>query len=818
MTADSVLNFFRSNRGLPFRTMTVFNFLLEAALAGGIMILLLLVVRRFFRKQVGSRAICFTWLLIAVRLLVPLSLPNPLMNELRPTNSIDVAARPVADQFRVRFQDAVSDIAWEMNYEARAAQRAAGIPASEYEYTLGEFISDVGAYTSYGWTGKWFFFAYLAIAGGVAIWITARNLHDLHRMKKSRFLPLSDEDSQTYMSLCQEMQLSPLPAYYVGAIRDVRLAGLWRPYVAISSTLKPEATRPALIRALQHYKARDHWWSVLRYVCCAVQWFNPLVWIGAALSRKDCALAWEERMAAEQAAPSRRRLQAIFAAACCLVLVCSFATSETQPLASRTAAEVAAFNDGGPLPRDILNEQEAIALAESYIFSGLLHGSDFTGISSSADISAYHDGYGWHVTMLQEGSNRFLLLSDQGHLKAYDTDYCLEEHTVQPGQAMANDTLLSIARSYVAQCLYEGEITNFTHVQSTACQGKNYATVSFSLKNESCTMTVCADEGYVTAFSLGEDHGSRLSAKDVLPIAVNYLMEHWGIDAQQARIAIKGFMPGYGYQMQCVVSEQTSWFSQELAAEMKETYGQQDRYSFLLEVDAATGEVQMAFLPQAAYANQTDVLDTQTAAKNLITYEILQGRYVVQTGLLPAGASFDVLSVANVYADRLVTTGGTTSLTDITLVRFTHPVTSETVSQWVQSDQLEDNTYMDVLSAQEIQCTVNGQTITLKGYDWQYTDGNVDGFYGDPIEGAVSIQRAAEVALAAIQAEYGIAPKDFEPLPVNFGFYCNRESSTPIIHWRIDLPDPRSSNMDFEVYVAPNGEIDELFGPEEGNG
>ena len=82
----------------------------------------------------------------------------------------------------------------------------------------------------------------------------------------------------------------------------------------------------------------------------------------------------------------------------------------------------------------------------------------------------------------------------------------------------------------------------------------------------------------------------------------------------------------------------------------------------------------------------------------------------------------------------------------------------------------------------------------------------------------MSIHQAMETALAAIQQEYGIAPKDFAPLPVNFGFYCNRESATPLVHWRIDLPDPRSTNVDFEVYIAPDGTLEDLFGPEEGNG
>ena len=93
------------------RAATVFNFLIEATLTGSIMILLMLPVRRYLRSKLSSRLICFAWLLIALRLLLPLSLPNPIMNELRPALSSNMGVRPIADQVRVRAADAVRKLA-----------------------------------------------------------------------------------------------------------------------------------------------------------------------------------------------------------------------------------------------------------------------------------------------------------------------------------------------------------------------------------------------------------------------------------------------------------------------------------------------------------------------------------------------------------------------------------------------------------------------------------------------------------------------------------------------------------------------------------
>ena len=124
------------------RAATLFNFLIEAMLTGSVMILLLLVVRRLLRRQLGNRLICLAWLLVAVRLLLPLSFPNPMMNELRPTYSDNLGVRPIADQVRVRSHDALSGLA-----EAMGGGNVRGTPASRA-------VFECAAESSYGHTAR----------------------------------------------------------------------------------------------------------------------------------------------------------------------------------------------------------------------------------------------------------------------------------------------------------------------------------------------------------------------------------------------------------------------------------------------------------------------------------------------------------------------------------------------------------------------------------------------------------------------------------------------------------------------------------------
>ena len=53
------------------RSAFVYNFLIEANIMASIAIILMIPLRKFFRKQLGNSAICFGWLLVAIRLLCP---------------------------------------------------------------------------------------------------------------------------------------------------------------------------------------------------------------------------------------------------------------------------------------------------------------------------------------------------------------------------------------------------------------------------------------------------------------------------------------------------------------------------------------------------------------------------------------------------------------------------------------------------------------------------------------------------------------------------------------------------------------------------
>ena len=65
----------------------------DASISATVLIALLLLARRFVRTRVGGGAVYAAWLLVALRLLIPLSLPNPLLTKAQPAQD---AYRPVS--------------------------------------------------------------------------------------------------------------------------------------------------------------------------------------------------------------------------------------------------------------------------------------------------------------------------------------------------------------------------------------------------------------------------------------------------------------------------------------------------------------------------------------------------------------------------------------------------------------------------------------------------------------------------------------------------------------------------------------------------
>lgn len=84
-----------------------------------------------------------------------------------------------------------------------------------------------------------------------------------------------------------------LLAYETDAIASPCLFGLFRPAIYVRAE-DAGRLRHVLAHEDCHFRHLDHIWALLRVACLAVYWWDPLVWLAAALSRTDCELACDE--------------------------------------------------------------------------------------------------------------------------------------------------------------------------------------------------------------------------------------------------------------------------------------------------------------------------------------------------------------------------------------------------------------------------------------------------------------------------------------------------------------------------------------------
>ena len=87
-----------------------------------------------------------------------------------------------------------------------------------------------------------------------------------------------------------------LPVYVAEERAVPCLFGLFRPAIYVTQAVAEDSVllRHAVAHETTHFRHGDHVWALLRAVCLALHWWNPLVWWAAKLSRQDGELACDE--------------------------------------------------------------------------------------------------------------------------------------------------------------------------------------------------------------------------------------------------------------------------------------------------------------------------------------------------------------------------------------------------------------------------------------------------------------------------------------------------------------------------------------------
>jgi len=254
----------------------------EILLTSSVLILALLALRQLFRRTISRRMQYALWLLVLVRLLVPVNVGTLAHNVLSAAEPVQTVVEERLDTPVLYVQDGTERRPAQLlpgkesqgEPQSPPSDAAQSAPADEY-YTVTPTYRTVTL--SEALTYVWY-----AGMAGVGAWFLFTNLRFARALRKAR-TPYRVEGCR-------------YPVYLVSALPSPCLFGVLRPAVYLNEKAlqSPDALRFVLAHEQTHARHLDPLWSLLRGVCLTVYWFDPLVWLAAVLSREDGELACDE--------------------------------------------------------------------------------------------------------------------------------------------------------------------------------------------------------------------------------------------------------------------------------------------------------------------------------------------------------------------------------------------------------------------------------------------------------------------------------------------------------------------------------------------
>lgn len=241
----------------------IFAGFLSVSIASSLVICLILLLRLVFKKA-PKALICLLWGLVVVRLLLPFEIPVPF------------SLRPVTPTFTGMDTQLFIDT------------------EPLWEEDVPDFIPQK--------TVKWYSMKntstvqvdYVAIAGlvwglvvcGLLLYALISYLRLRHRVREAVLL-----EKDVFVS---------------SELGTAFLLGYIRPKIYLPNSLEPQAAELVIAHEKAHKRRGDNWLKLIAFICLALHWFNPLVWVMYLLLCKDIEDACDEQVIRDMDADTRK--------------------------------------------------------------------------------------------------------------------------------------------------------------------------------------------------------------------------------------------------------------------------------------------------------------------------------------------------------------------------------------------------------------------------------------------------------------------------------------------------------------------------------
>lgn len=292
--------------------------MIQILISSSVLILVLVALRKLLRGKISLRLQYALWLIVAVRLLVPLQFgtasfslssisekPEQAVQTFmqRPIGNAQMQQTAPAEQPTQNVTPLQTQKVPAQSAQMQNAQNHPQTPSAAALQTMQPEPENTG---KGGMTvGRVLKIVWPVGVGVTALWFVAVNA--AFRRKALR----GAERVTT--------EACPLPVYVSENIFSPCLLGSLRPRILLTKqAMQDERTmRHVLAHETTHYRHGDHIWAPVRAVCLCAYWFDPLVWWAASLSLRDCELACDEgaikRLGEEERLPYGKTLLGMIA-------------------------------------------------------------------------------------------------------------------------------------------------------------------------------------------------------------------------------------------------------------------------------------------------------------------------------------------------------------------------------------------------------------------------------------------------------------------------------------------------------------------------
>lgn len=244
----------------------------------------LLLASRWLQRRVRAKSLYLLWLLLAIRLMVPveISLPEPAVTIPAPQYEVTL---PVQSNLA----EPPSNPTVEPGIESPAVQQTP--QAAQPEYTGVPVSVVLGALWLAG------VFA-IALIQGSSYLVTRRAL-----LRWAR--PVSPQTRVQVEQLAQQLGLKrTFQVRHSDQVRTAMVLGVWRPVLLLPPG---EWEELVVLHELNHLRRRDLEYKALLMAACWIHWFNPLVWWMSRVAGRNLELCCDEDVAGKENCAFRRR-------------------------------------------------------------------------------------------------------------------------------------------------------------------------------------------------------------------------------------------------------------------------------------------------------------------------------------------------------------------------------------------------------------------------------------------------------------------------------------------------------------------------------